>query len=654
MADLKPADMAAVLERTKLDPTDENCLLPIYEAIANGIYSTQSRWEDNVSDKGLVKVTVVSNPFKIEIFDNGVGLDDLNFDNFRTPFTGFRLKRGGKGFGRFIAFKVFEHIRYETAFKQDASYASRNFIFDIYDSPQIQDRSEPVDLSQGSFCKVEYSDPKAKYKQRIDAFDSLDIVERSIRYFLPFFLSGDMPDLRFYVDGAEFEARAHFNELFKTDLDRTVPVELPSGSEDFQISISRAKRNTLFRNHASLFFADDRIIGSGRDITAKIGQRTFENEQGEKVVYVASVSGEFLNKRANIARTAVEATSDEIDAIVAAASSLILDLESDYVKKRRQQQTTDLTSTLLRNPILRSAVPSQTLAEYVDKKPMSWKPENFIAELALYRTRNQENWEKEFQKGLEDPNTLSKMRHEIIEKLDQENKDALASYVSHRKSVITLADNLLRIQENGKMSLEDIFHDLVHPRMKDSEEVNFYEHNLWLVDEKLSFFSYCSSDRTNHGGRRKSGDKVADLVLFDDCSIYQDGNDGTIVLVEFKRPGRDDYSYGPAKRDPIQQVYETAIKIREEGRLITSSGATKVIAPGVRLYAYVVADLEPSLRKVCKNHNMRQAWDQQGYFYYHDTHDIFVEVIGYDKMVSDAKKRNAAFFDVLLGELTLQ
>ena len=45
--------------------------------------------------------------------------------------------------------------------------------------------------------------------------------------------------------------------------------------------------------------------------------------------------------------------------------------------------------------------------------------------------------------------------------------------------------------------------------------------------------------------------------------------------------------------------------------------------------------------------------DQEGYFYYHDTHDIFVEVIGYHKMISDAKKRNAAFFDVLLGELAL-
>ena len=247
--------------------------------------------------------------------------------------------------------------------------------------------------------------------------------------------------------------------------------------EEFQVSISRVKRSTLFKNHITLFFADDRVIGGGRNIAAKIGQPCFENEKGGKVVYVASVSGEFLNKKTNISRTAIEASPEEFDAIVRVVSDLILSLESDYVKKHRNKQTQNLTCVLLRNPILRSAVPTNSLAEYVGKRPMSWKPENFISELALYRIRNQENWEEKLRKGLEDPTQLNKMRNELIDKLDQENKDALAAYVSHRRSVIKLTDNLLGVQDDGKMSSENIFHDLVHPRTKDSEEVNFYEHN---------------------------------------------------------------------------------------------------------------------------------------------------------------------------------
>ena len=90
--------------------------------------------------------------------------------------------------------------------------------------PEIQDEPTITDLPTDSYCKVTYSKPKPKYAERIEAFDGSDIVERSIRYFLPFFLSGDMPELKFFVDDVEFEARAHFNELFKTDVEESVSV----------------------------------------------------------------------------------------------------------------------------------------------------------------------------------------------------------------------------------------------------------------------------------------------------------------------------------------------------------------------------------------------------------------------------------------------
>ena len=167
----------------------------------------------------------------------------------------------------------------------------------------------------------------------------------------------------------------------------------------------------------------------------------------------------------------------------------------------------------------------------------------------------------------------------------------------------------------------------------------------------MAFFSYCTSDRTLHGGRRKKGDKVADLIMFDDCSIYNEGDKDTLVLIEFKRPGRDDYHYGDASKDPVQQVIETAVKIREDGRIITKSGRTIAVPNGVRLYAYVVADVEPSLRSVCEVHDMHDSWDQKGFYTYHAKKDVFIEVMGYDKLIEDAKKRNAAFFEVLLGEL---
>ena len=48
---------------------------------------------------------------------------------------------------------------------------------------------------------------------------------------------------------------------------------------------------------------------------------------------------------------------------------------------------------------------------------------------------------------------------------------------------------------------------------------------------------------------------------------------------------------------------------------------------------------------------MQKTWDDKGYYMYHKTNDIFIETISYDKLISDAQKRNAAFFDILLGDI---
>ena len=106
MDSLKAADMSAVLERTNLKPNEENALLPIYESVSNAIYSTQEKWKDKVSSKGEILLEITTGSFSANVSDNGYGLNENNYDNFRIPFTSSRLKKGGKGFGRFIAFKV--------------------------------------------------------------------------------------------------------------------------------------------------------------------------------------------------------------------------------------------------------------------------------------------------------------------------------------------------------------------------------------------------------------------------------------------------------------------------------------------------------------------------------------------------------------------
>src|ERR1700733_11913585 len=106
---IKP-DMRAVLSRTHLTHDLHGLLLPIFEAISNAMDSIQSRFGDDAKEKGAIQIHL-SNPndpkeFLVSITDNGVGLTDENYISFKTPFTGHKLSAKGRGFGRFIAFKV--------------------------------------------------------------------------------------------------------------------------------------------------------------------------------------------------------------------------------------------------------------------------------------------------------------------------------------------------------------------------------------------------------------------------------------------------------------------------------------------------------------------------------------------------------------------
>jgi len=647
---LKPADMVAVIERTNLRPNTDNFLLPMFESISNSYHSISDKFGIEKIESGTILISIKKDPCNITVQDNGLGLNTECMESFRTPFTGQKLKKGGKGFGRFISFKVFDEVKYQSHHFNNRTIESFAFNFDIKAKNEISFIDLFTTTLGKTGCTIVLTDAKENFQEVSSTLNDDDIVNRIVRYFLPYFLSGRMPSLKISIDGKEYNAEERFGKLFSSQEVISTEIEIDGSIYKFQIGLSLSEKGSLFPRHAMLLFADDRIIGSGRSLEGKIGTPHFPSPDGKNRVVVASVSSEFLDTRANTARTDIEASEEEIDQIANHVSQLVLDNQSEYRDNRRAQQAESLNAVFLRNPLLRTAL-SQNANDYVRSKPMSWGPEQFVSDLALKRFRDQSRWEKDLKDKTKDYESLKKSRDEILAHIEQENKEALASYVVHRRTVIDLAEKVIGVQTDGSMSLEDVFHDIVYPRHKDSDNTKFYQHNLWMLDERLAFVSYVSSDRTIHGGRRQAGDKVADLIMFEECALFNNSDSNSLVLVEFKRPGRNDYKFGDAKRDPIQQVFETIGKIRSDKSLVTSNGTRINVPNGTRIYAYVVADIEPTLVSVIEDHDFDSTWDQQGYYRYHDKRDAFVEILGYSKLVSDAKKRNSAFFEVLIGDL---
>jgi hypothetical protein len=72
-----------------------------------------------------------------------------------------------------------------------------------------------------------------------------------------------------------------------------------------------------------------------------------------------------------------------------------------------------------------------------------------------------------------------------------------------------------------------------------------------------------------------------------------------------------------------------------------------VVTDAIPTFCFVVADFTPSLSEVLTAMDAQLGSDGHGYSGYHRNYRIYYEVIDYNKLVRDAKKRNRIFFDKL-------
>jgi len=78
-----------------------------------------------------------------------------------------------------------------------------------------------------------------------------------------------------------------------------------------------------------------------------------------------------------------------------------------------------------------------------------------------------------------------------------DQKGVLAEYVMRRKAVLDLFDRLREYEdpEKEKPHREAAMHSLICPMGVDSTKLEFDDHNLWMVDDRLAFFAYFASDK---------------------------------------------------------------------------------------------------------------------------------------------------------------
>ena len=136
-------------------------------------------------------------------------------------------------------------------------------------------------------------------------------------------------------------------------------------------------------------------------------------------------------------------------------------------------------------------------------------------------------------------------------KIFQENQH----YIIHRKVVIDLLENSLNKNEDDKYSLEEYVHNLIFPMRTKSDDVDYEKHNLWLIDERLSYHYYLASDIPMNKIEiiDVENTKRPDVMIMDNpITVTSDDKKplNSLKIIEFKRPKRHKYT---SADNPIDQ-----------------------------------------------------------------------------------------------------
>jgi hypothetical protein len=184
----------------------------------------------------------------------------------------------------------------------------------------------------------------------------------------------------------------------------------------------------------------------------------------------------------------------------------------------------------------------------------------------------------------------------IAEQANELGKAELAKYVTHRRTILDLISmSLKQVRGNKNYPFEKVLHKMLFPMGVTSKDIFFEQQNMWVIDERLCYHTLLTSDKklnSINGLENTSGKEPDVCAFFYDTPIgvrEPEDSTGAIVVIEFKRPGRNDY-----KTDPAQQVIKRFVEINQSKT--TDIDGRPINPVGIRYFGYLIADLTPSLR----------------------------------------------------------
>lgn len=644
-------------------------LIPLYEAIVNSFHAVDERKKKDIEYKDA-KISIIiereeqmqlegtdSLPYicNIKIIDNGIGFDENNIVSFMESDSTYKAAFGGKGVGRFSWLVVFEKAHIDSVYLDGRGYVKRSFDFTT-ESSEIDDTLVDIEGVLDNQTCIILSNCLSPYRELIPKQLST-IAMRILHHCLIYFMSDECPQVILQDKNESINLNQLFKEKIKTD-SNSVTLRI----EDKEFELLHVKAEDIAVNGNRLFLCAHNRLVETKDLDRYITDldRSIYDRSG--FWYIGVLRGKYLDDNVDMNRLSFNIPDGgfaknllgivSIDQILDNAVNAIKIYLEEYLKPISENKI-----KTIRSYVVHQAPQFRHLLKFMPEEIAHIKPnlneEKLDDELhkikrIFDREVKEENTQllKSLRDGIVTEHEYRERFQKQITKVSEANSSVLAEYIAHRKVIIDLLELAIRRTDDGKFQKEKYIHDLIYPMRTTSEEEPYDSHNLWLLDEKLAYCSYISSDVPFNNNPKEERTDI--MILDRPVAVAEDKNDGTefdtIVLFELKRPMRDDYTDG---ENPIFQLYNYVDKIKtgkvqdKDGRLIRAGAHTK-------FYLYAVCDVTPNLERVI-NHGgiFNSTPDQMGYYGYNQRYNAYVEILPFDKIINDSKKRNRVLFDKL-------
>ena len=655
-------DIRGRVQNTRLPHS--NCLLPLFEAISNSIHAIQ----DARNGTGRIDVTIhrdtsqkTINPDQLltapvsgfTIRDDGVGFTDSNYASFDTSDSLHKAERGGKGIGRLLWLKAFDHAEVDSVYREGKKTWRRRFKFTLSEQGVTDYRREEHDGTPVTTVKLvgfgrKYRDECSRSAEAL--------AKRIIEHCLETFVLSDCPRINLIDEVAG--RTIDINALFRSEVTTSSEEFLIKG-QTFKISHVRALPGHGHQ-HRIHFCAHNRSVRSeGLEGRVPNLEPALMTEEGRSFIYTGYVSGRYLDAKVLPERTDFDLLAGDgamypnelswpglLDDSIAKAAGY---LESFTIEARQKKEARIRQYVQTKAPQFRSLIKHKP--EALDRVPPGLSDERL--DLELYRLAQEYDAElqvkyKEILESLAaDPTDLDEHRAKFARFLEEWNEQGiakLAQHVMHRKATLSFLASRLHRQDDGKYHKEESVHQIIFPLKATSDDIPSDQMNLWILDEKLAYHYYLASDIPFGAAEPVEVDsqRRPDLLIFNHPIAFADSAApfGSVVLVEFKRPSRDDYT---DDENPIEQVYRY-IELLRSGKAKDRHGKPINLPANLPIHAYVICDFTPTLHKHAKDRDFLPAADAQSYFNFHRNHGAFTEIMTFDKLIETAQRRNAILF----------